>query len=75
MIVEHMEWVLDETLWPIPRECFEMLCEMVSCHLSCDADQWKSIKLYFEELKNMDDYVESFFEKEEKDDVITVKCF
>ena len=70
-----MEWCLDDTVWPISRECFNMLYKMVNSHLCCDTDHWRSIELYFEELKNMDEYVESFFDKEEEEDVITVKCY
>ena len=73
-ILEHAEWVLDETMWPISRECFDMLCEMVSCHPDCDTEQWRAIELYFQDLDNMNDYCESFFEKEE-DNVMTVKCY
>ena len=74
-ILDHTEWVLDETLWPISRECFDMLCEIVSCHPACDTEQWKAIQLYFDDLERMYDYVESYFEKEEEDHVITVKCY
>ena len=72
-ILEHAEWVLDETMWPISRECFDMLCEIVSCHPDCDTEQWRAIELYFDDLERMNDYAESYFDKE--DNVITVKCY
>ena len=64
-ILEHAEWVLDESFWPISLECFKMLCEMVSCHPNCNTEHWKGIELYFKDLNNMNDYCESFFNKEQ----------
>ena len=46
---------------------------MVSCHPDCDTEHWRAIELYFEDLKTMDDCVESYFDKE--DNVITVKRY
>ena len=64
-IVEHAEWVLDESFWPISLECFKMLSELVSCHPDCNTEHWKAIELYFQDLNNMNDYCESFFDKEQ----------
>ena len=64
-IVEHMEWVLDETMWPISLESFQMLSELVSCHPNCNTQHWKGIELYFKDLNNMNDHCESFFDKEQ----------